>query len=266
MGKKKNSGDSSLLVLIFGGIAALVAILYFGGDPSEENGKSRILSNHHTESTAQSSKNKEEGNSRSKEEEKQIKELIKEGNYRELCRINEFESAHRVLDELYNEYVNSDRETGPTNRAKYLDALDYIFNKEALYLFSLEDEQANKRITYLLTEIPVRGTCPSDGAECGLNVNEFGFMQIEQDVAWAKYYSFVTDYNSKCTQLLDLAIANDNKNIAKKLLAMYKEDIEVENRLIELKGVMPYHKDFYKISTKTKDAAKVKYEKAFGKD
>lgn len=198
-------------------------------------------------------------------------------DYRELCRNNDYEGAHRVLDALYNQYTDATREYNEQfnefiDRKKkyktlYLDALDYIFNKEALFLFSLEDEQANKRITYLLTEIPVRGTRPSDeGTEyIESDADEFsGHSGYDQAISWYQYYEYCSDYNVKCTQLLDLAIANSNKGIAKKLLAMYKEDIVIVRT--DIRTAYTNNGQFYQSSTKSKDAAKVKYEEAFGKD
>lgn len=178
--------------------------------------------------------------------------------YRDLCDKNDFESAHKVLNSLYKAYIEETKEEiKKTNKQAYHDALDYIFNKEALYLFSLEDETANKRITYLLTEIPVEGSCPSDGTEYSdLDADEFKIFGTTQEKDWGKYYRFVADYNAKCDQLLDLAIANDKKEIAKKLVAMIKDDIEI----IKLDN-----SDLvYSSSDKSKTKAKAKYKEAFG--
>lgn len=179
-------------------------------------------------------------------------------NYRDFCSNYEFEKAHNVLDALYAQYTSAQKKSGENTgsyrdrkkkyKTQYHDALDYIFNKEALYLFSLEDEQANKRITYLLTEIPVEGTQPSFGDRFSDEDSEETDIRTNPAaVAKYKYYEFVTDYNIKCSQLLDLAIANNNKSIAKKLLSMFKKDVIISNYK-------------YEFSNKSKNDAKSKYD------
>jgi len=62
-------------------------------------------------------------------------------SYQECCAANDFEAAHLYLAKMQNEEVEG-----------YSAAKEYIFQKEALYLMSLGDEGAKKRIIYLLKE------------------------------------------------------------------------------------------------------------------
>ena len=62
-------------------------------------------------------------------------------SYQECCAANDFEAAHLYLTKMQNKEIEG-----------YSAAKEYVFQKEALYLMSLGDEGAKKRIIYLLKE------------------------------------------------------------------------------------------------------------------
>lgn len=64
-------------------------------------------------------------------------------SYQECCAAQDFQAAHQFLAKLQN----SEKRKGDLVEAK-----DYVFKQEALYLMSLGDDQAKKRIIYLLKE------------------------------------------------------------------------------------------------------------------
>lgn len=62
-------------------------------------------------------------------------------SYQEACTANDFEAAHLYLSKMENMKAKG-----------YSNAKQYVFKKEALYLMSIGDENAKRRIIYLLKE------------------------------------------------------------------------------------------------------------------
>lgn len=63
-------------------------------------------------------------------------------SYQECCAANDYEAAHKYLAKMKNNTFSRDYES----------AKEYVFKNEALYLMSIGDENAKKRIIYLLKE------------------------------------------------------------------------------------------------------------------
>ena len=62
-------------------------------------------------------------------------------SYQECCAAQDFQAAHQYLAKLKNSEIGG-----------YYDAKEYVFKQEALYLMSIGDETAKKRVIYLLKE------------------------------------------------------------------------------------------------------------------
>jgi hypothetical protein len=92
-------------------------------------------------------------------------------SYQECCAAQDFQAAHQFLAKLQN----SEERRFELNEAK-----EYVFKQEALYLMSIGDEAAKKRIIYLLKE---------EG-----------------------------DNNTRVKMLIDLAIENDDEEFVKTLV------------------------------------------------
>ena len=172
------------------------------------------------------------GSSSSKNEEEKITVTGANGkeytSYQEACRAEDFEAAHKYLDILYDKYLEgygsaSDYQSYRVKdvREKYHAALNAIFKQEMMFLASDGSEQSSDKIVYLLTEIPEEGSAHPDG--------RYSWVKIREDCDDAKehvtYCKWVTNYNSLCNQVLDLAISQDNQYLAKKVLNMYKQNI-----------------------------------------
>lgn len=67
-------------------------------------------------------------------------------SYQECCAAQDFQAAHQFLAKIENS-----EDSGYSGFDLY-NAKEYVFKQEALYLMSLSDEQAKKRILYLLKE------------------------------------------------------------------------------------------------------------------
>lgn len=177
------------------------------------------------------------GNSSSKDEvEEKITVTSSDGkeytSYREACRAGDFESAHKFLDILYNEYVegygsardyrsNEVREV----REKYHAALNDIFKQEMMFLASDGSEQASDKIIYLLTEVPMEGSPHPEGKYSIIKIEEI-YDEAKDHVTYCKY---VSNFNNLCNKILDLAISQNNQYLAKKVITMYLQNVENEH-------------------------------------
>ncbi len=103
-------------------------------------------------------------------------------SYQECCAAEDFQAAHQYLAKM----ENSDDWQGDLGEAK-----EYVFKQEALYLMSIGDAAAQKRIIYLLKE--------SD------------------------------DDDELVSTLIDIAIDDDDKAFVKKLANQYTNDVDDEN-------------------------------------
>lgn len=150
-------------------------------------------------------------------------------SYQEACRTGDFEAAHKFLDVLHDNYVDGygkaheyDSYQVRDVREKYHAALNAIFKQEMMFLASDGSEHAADKVVYLLTEIPEEGSPHTDGR------HHWGDIREDCDDAkeHVTYCKWVTNYNSLCTQILDLAISQDNQYLAQKVIKMYKQNVE----------------------------------------
>ena len=136
-----------------------------------------------------------------------------DGNYREACRNMDFEAAHKILDKMVAEKTSiydDDKDV--------IEATDYIFNAESLYLVSQNTSEANTRVVYLLSELPIKGKALPEGMEYEDGDN------YDDDGGYTSYMSYVNRFNSKCLSILNTAISVGNQEVAEKVLSMIKED------------------------------------------
>ena len=88
------------------------------------------------------------GSSSSKNEEEKISVTGADGkeytSYQDACRAGDFEAAHQFLTKLQN---------SEERRSELKEATEYVFKQEALLLISQGDDEAKKRLIYLLNEM-----------------------------------------------------------------------------------------------------------------
>ena len=129
------------------------------------------------------------------EEEQQNSEITVKGadgtiyeSYQECCAAEDFQAAHQYLAKM----ENSDDWQGDLGEAK-----EYVFKQEALYLMSIGDAAAQKRIIFLLKE---------EGAS-----------------------------DSRIDMLMDLAIDAEDEDFVKSLTKQYKNDIssDILRKIVE---------------------------------
>lgn len=131
---------------------------------------------------------------------------------------------------------------------------DYVFNAEMLYLTSLGTEEASNRIIYLMAEYQIPGTPIRDGAG---NSGYDGELYEEAN----KYVEGVSRFNKRCDNVVDMAIAQGNIDLAKKIINLYKADINVKYNSKDYKDIDFGNPTFNYIS---KETAQAKLDEAFG--
>ena len=137
-----------------------------------------------------------------------------DGNYREACRNLDFEAAHKILDKITTKDSWWD---GHTPKEDIIAATDYIFNAETLYLTSQNTEEANNRVVYLLSELPIEGRADPEGTKIELNDD------MSDDGGFTAYRSYVNRFNSKCLSILNTAISVGNKEVAEKIQSFFPD-------------------------------------------
>lgn len=130
----------------------------------------------------------------------------------------DFEKAHDILDLHYAEYLDQYRRNARyiDRKAKsYWSAAHHIYKAEMQYLLPLNDPDANNRLIYTLQSMNEIGVKPIEG-------KDYGYDDYPDVDAYAQ---FVGEYNSICDDMLEIALTYRNKEMAKKLLLLYKDDV-----------------------------------------
>lgn len=139
-------------------------------------------------------------------------------SYQEAARAYDFEAAHQILDEMNNRSGLPDGMcVGEWEESKER-AFEYIFHAEAMYLCSRGDRESIDRLTFLLTDIPIKGVAIPEGTEYETKYD----FDDDRLKAHSDYISYATKFNQKCSSLIDLAISNHNFIIVEKVLPLFK--------------------------------------------
>jgi len=152
------------------------------------------------------------------------------------CRNHDFEAAYQFAEKY------DDGEDLVKHK-------DFIFNQEMLYLVSLNTKEASNRVIYLLAETPMEGL--------PYNENSIYENSGNQKNKVENYINSVGYYNKRCNSILDLAISQGNIELAKKLIDLYKQEIEYSSS-----GILGQDLKTGKFHETSKQAAKEKLEKA----
>ena len=135
--------------------------------------------------------------------------------YQEACKNNDFDAAHRMLDEKRKEYIDT-LASGPVTsllhkvRDRYYEAFDYIYNNEVQFiLLNFNDEECRDKIQFLLADISVIG----EKGEAGRRSYYGGIS--DYDIA---YQTWAMHFNRLCDKVLTLAINRKYKSTAQMAL------------------------------------------------
>lgn len=140
-------------------------------------------------------------------------------SYQQAVRKMDFEAAYVFLDRIENK-------KGKDNE-KYINARDFIVSHEITYLASLNTKESTKRVLYLLTEIrPESKKIPTGKLDTGEPSDK------SSDRKKIDTYSLeVKNYNKQCHSIIDLAIAELNKELAQGVLTCYVPTIIIESSM-----------------------------------
>ena len=162
-----------------------------------------------------------------------------EGDYRTAVQNGDFEEAHKILETI-------------SDFDKYIEAMKYIYINE-IQTISLNDEDAEDKIVYLLSGIPTHGVRPSDYDHIG------GCSDGEEEMSYLK---FVQTYNELCNTALTLALNRKNKEFAQNVIGLYKEDLKILN-MVRVNDISVDSAHSYALfSKKSINDAKKKYNDA----
>lgn len=131
-------------------------------------------------------------------------EVVSYDNYQDALRANDFEAAHKMLEEMQSE-------------ANYEKAYDEVFNAEALYLCANGDKSSLDRIVFLLSSVPLEGVPVPEGTTFK---SRYDVRELAD--GHNRYIHSVTKYNQKCSMLIDLAISKHNESLAKRIMPLFK--------------------------------------------
>lgn len=159
-------------------------------------------------------------------------------SYQSACRNQDFVAAYDWIEK----YHGSE------------DDKDYVFNAEMLYLTSLGTEEASKRIIYLLAEYQIPGV-PIKEEYLGGGVHTTVWYEGERYDESIKYAEGVLRFNQRCDKVLDMALAQENVQLAIKIISLYKRDININyNNKERRRFTLGYPSHSYK----SKETAQVK--------
>ena len=167
---------------------------------------------------------------------------------------NDFATAYNLLA-----IIKEERGTWEYDEAK-----TEVVNAEIKYLAVQGTDEANKRLVVLLMEVPINGTARSEGQQLGTDKRDY-YTEIDNlsytDEDYARYVKSCAKFNSRCLQILEMAVATDNQDLAKRMVNLIKPDAEITSKK---RGKDSY--DIYAHYTNhSKDAAQKKYNEHFGK-
>ena len=162
---------------------------------------------------------------------------------------NDYVLAHKFLDMYLQDVINANaRGLGTIDKMEvFWGAADHIYKAEMMYLIEMNDQAANKRLINTLAMMNVIGNKPV--------VNESYSMYTKE----YSYYIFVNRYNRLCDEILNISFLNSNREMARQVLMMYKEDAIPRKKNVGSNGVNYYTFTF---SYRSKDAATKKYNDA----
>ncbi|WP_274956972.1 hypothetical protein [Millionella massiliensis] len=176
-------------------------------------------------------------------------------DYRTRCAAGDYQGAHAILAEFYADYSKAlghwrtngyNSSQARIQQERYRAALAYVFGQEAasIYYDSTTNRDANALIQLLVT-IPTEGAPLNEGTHAnGMFYNNDAAANAAA-IDHVVYQSWVRFYNDRCDQLLDMALTNNDSELAQKVGNLYKTEIETRYTPDTVRG------DNYAIATVT---------------
>lgn len=198
--------------------------------------------------------------------------------YQSACSHGDFDAARDYIVKMkeQNVVVQAEGKWGEEREAysKLIqEAEEYVANEELQYLASLNEEPANNRIILILNQRPIEGLEAAEMACLGKKVAKFYLDKKiddslngspEEVINFKRYIIWCGNHNSRCSNILGIAISCGNQSLAKKILHSFRSDPELELKLCkkEEKGESDYYDVYAHYTNTSKEAAQKKYDEA----
>lgn len=145
------------------------------------------------------------------------------GDYKTACQEGDFEEAHKILDELHYEFVETWNENYGSidwkndNRSKieaaakdYASAATYVLGYEARYMINSHEDNLEARLNNLFSEIEPMGEKLIEGTE----YHPKGVNYLQQACAQFNCYKeYVAIVNSLCKTIYSTAQQTDDSDL-----------------------------------------------------
>lgn len=119
---------------------------------------------------------------------------------------NDFEKAHKILDNLYANYLQYPN--NETSGQRYWTAAEYIYKAEMQWLLPQHDSEADRRMIYTLDAFNPVGLEPVGNYNYGLPEHNKKYRQFNS------YCRFAEEYNKLCIELIKISLRNENLSLA----------------------------------------------------
>ena len=176
--------------------------------------------------------------------------------YVEAVSTNDYATAHEILDKLHMQAIAKNSNLtlyGPLEANRSLEvfwaAADHIYKSEMMYLIEMQDPAANMRLINTLAMMNVIGEKPTSSI-----VKDYFLSGKNRN-----YSIFITRYNRLCDEILNTSIIYNNKEMAKAVLNLYKDDCVFLGAKSHSDHSESWHFDMTPVS---KPAAMKKYKEA----
>ena len=135
---------------------------------------------------------------------------------------NDFEKAHKILDNLYARYLQYPNREGAAK--KYWTAAEYIYKAEMQWLLPQHDSEADRRLIYTLDAFNPVGLEPVGNYNYGLTEHNIKYEEFRA------YCRFAEEYNKLCTELIKISLRNENLSLAELTYSTMKNGYIKENK------------------------------------
>ena len=197
-------------------------------------------------------------------------------SYQTACSKGDFDAARDYIGKLKEQLVvvKAEGEYKEIEAFSELiqEAESYVENEELQYLASLNDEQANNKIILILNQRPIEGLEAAELACLGKDIPDFYLRKDLDDNSnnsplevknYKRYIIWCGNHNSRCSAILNIAIACGNQSLAKKILHCFRPDPEMqlkENRKDETGSI--YYDVYAHYTNVSKETAQKRYDEA----
>ena len=171
---------------------------------------------------------------------------VKSMDYQAMCSNGEFEKAHLVKAKYYKDYSKElgrwrsgawrDRQAREAQEI-YQATASYIFAKEVVAIYDRNKVDNAQKVINLLIAIPVDGIPLAEGEYgSGMFYNNDAAISSPTAIDHVDYQSWVQIFNNCCDKIFDLALANNDLELANKACKLYKNEVATHFVADTIKG------------------------------